>query len=125
MEYILREIKKITTGGHPLKNRIDGQFVGSKDAFLSFVGEKFKQHSLVIYEIHESSIDELLKQSADNIENAYYFFQEISDDLIALLKRAAYIQGLYIFMENSCILYAEDNLEDITITLHACHQKGL
>jgi hypothetical protein len=121
MEYFLREIKKITTGGYLLKNRIDGQFIGSKDDLLSFIGEKFKQNSLVIYEIHESSIDELLKHSADKIKNRYYFYQNISDDLIALLKKTAYIQGLYIFMGNSCVLYAEDNLEDITLTINVCY----
>ena len=120
MEYILKKIKEITTGRHLLKNRIDGQFIGNKDDLLSFIGEKFQQHNLVIHEINESSIDELLKQSADKIENGYYFYQNISSDLIALLKRTSYIQDLYIFMDNHCVFHAEDNLEDITLTLDAC-----
>ena len=120
MQYFLKKIEEIITGDRPLNNRIDGQYVGNRDSLLSFIGEKFKQHNLIIKEIYESTIDESLKKNADKLENGYYFYQDISDKLLDLLKKTAYIQSLYVFDEDNCLLYADDNLEDITLTLHAC-----
>ena len=120
MNILLEEIKKIETGEQILENRIDGQFVGNRNHIFSFIGKKYSSLNLILFDIFDTDIDILLKENATQVQGRYYYYKEISDQLVMHLKKTNYIQGAYIFNENNCIFHSEDNFEDVTFVIDAC-----
>ena len=120
MNILLEEIKKIQTGEQILKNRIDGQFVGNRNHIFNFIGKKYSSFNLILFDIFDTDIDILLKEYATQVHGRYYYYKGISDQLMMDLKKTDYIQGAYIFNENNCILYFEDNFEDVTFAIDTC-----
>lgn len=121
---LLNTISSIENGQISLPNRIDGTFFGSKTDILNNILNN-KKVCYIVIEIPKNAISGISKdlktiQYCYNNDNNIFFSKNDLERITLTnnLTNILYIESIYLFdIEKKCILYANDNLEDITITL--------
>jgi len=119
IDKIIVLIEKIEKGLIEIKNRIDGSFIGDKNNFLEVIFQKRFKY-LFIQTFRDKNLISLSLPKKEYKNNLMFFVanEKERDILFQNIEKFKYIESIYIFdNELNCVFYANDNLEDVTLTL--------
>ena len=119
IDKIIVLIEKIEKGLIEITNKIDGSFIGDKNNFLEVIFQKRFKY-LFIQTFKDKDLISLSLPKKEYKNNLMFFVANEKERgiLFQNIEKFKYIESIYIFdNELNCVFYANDNLEDVTLTL--------
>jgi len=119
IDNIKRLIEKIEKGLIEIKDRIDGNFIGDKNNFLKVIFQKRFKY-LFIQTFKDKDLIKLSLPKKEYKNDLIFFIvnENEKEILFQNIEKFKYIESIYIFDNDlNCVFYANDNLEDVTLTL--------